>query len=294
MGQRRGAARREQRQAKRAVARAERGDQKYRNQKGGTPLHLKKGKRISKRRPEHGGDEEVEDQMVVVRDGRPTVSGGRAPLHSGNARASEAVLEGEEDTDARFTATEKKVRALEKKLKHVTKLKATQAQGFELDAQQQAKLRAEKKLRQELAQFQEQLELERAAEGEDEGDEDGEVEGDIAGEDGDGDGDSDEDMEDAGGPPTAAPIPRFGAGQVATQRASKSGKTSWAEVAPTDPLPGPVSVGRLAQRRIEKARKLEERRQRKRARADAKESEREAAKAARRELAGLPPTRAPA
>ncbi|EOD27456.1 hypothetical protein EMIHUDRAFT_235803 [Emiliania huxleyi CCMP1516] len=118
-----GAARREIRQAKRAIARAESGK--------------KKGKRIAK-------------ADVPRRTAKRGATGLRAPpLPEKQAAAKkrpEAEPEPVDEMEPRFTDAEKKLRALEKKLRAVKAIRALVARGVETDAQQQSKLRSEKAL----------------------------------------------------------------------------------------------------------------------------------------------------
>jgi len=145
-----GAARREKRQAKRVLARAERGSQKYRDQKGGgiqkslRPPRNKHGKGRGRRFDEDGPAPEEADEdadMVVVRDGKPT-------------RPSTTPEEPDEDAELeRFTEVEKKIRSLEKQKRSLGRLKERVRAGFELDAQQQTKLRSEAAIDRDLARF---------------------------------------------------------------------------------------------------------------------------------------------
>jgi len=150
------------RAAKGEIAQEMRGNQKYKNQKGS----IQKSKRSYN---QHGrrataGEEEDEDEMVVVRNGQPVKVGG----HTGKAMAVEEA--DDEREPGRFTATEKKIRAIHKKLRQLQQLKQQKRQGIELDAQQQAKLRGEAEVVAQLEELEAALEREKA-EGSDEGDE---------------------------------------------------------------------------------------------------------------------------
>ena len=138
------AGRREQRHAKRDVARATR-DTKYANQKGGGIG--KKGRKL--RAP--GGDDD-DAPMAVIRDGKAVYVGAEKPLHTEPA-AAEAPPDEAHAANERFTSAQKKARALRKKLRRVSELKARRRRGEELDSAQQALLREEPTLKQELAHF---------------------------------------------------------------------------------------------------------------------------------------------
>jgi len=137
-----GAARREIRQAKRAIARAESGK--------------KKGKRIAK-------------ADVPRRTAKRGATGLRAPpLPEKQAAAKkrpEAEPEPIDEMEPRFTDAEKKLRALEKKLRAVKAIRALVARGVETDAQQQSKLRSEKALLAQLESIRAEVQAEEAADG---------------------------------------------------------------------------------------------------------------------------------
>ena len=82
--------------------------------------------------------------MVVVRDGQATrLAGGRvAPLLENEKKRKRERAEEEDDEreDERFTPAQKKLRALQKKLRHVLELKRACRRGVELDVQQQVSL----------------------------------------------------------------------------------------------------------------------------------------------------------
>ena len=147
MGQRRGAARREQRHAKRALARAERGVQKYANQKGGARPAKGKGSGSSARRRK-ALQQQLQQQTADDDDEMVVVSGGEAKRLGAPPNSSEAA-------PARFTDTEKKVRALSKKLRQLDELRQRARRGLVLDEQQRAKLRQRAKVVQELDQLSE-------------------------------------------------------------------------------------------------------------------------------------------
>jgi len=137
-----GAARREIRQAKRAIARAESGK--------------KKGKRIAK-------------ADVPRRTAKRGATGLRAPpLPEKQAAAKkrpEAEPEPVDEMEPRFTDAEKKLRALEKKLRAVKAIRALVARGVETDAQQQSKLRSEKALLAQLEAIRAEVQAEEEADG---------------------------------------------------------------------------------------------------------------------------------
>eukprot|EP00316_Scyphosphaera_apsteinii_P005079 CAMPEP_0119342474 /NCGR_PEP_ID=MMETSP1333-20130426/104821_1 /TAXON_ID=418940 /ORGANISM="Scyphosphaera apsteinii, Strain RCC1455" /LENGTH=282 /DNA_ID=CAMNT_0007354699 /DNA_START=37 /DNA_END=885 /DNA_ORIENTATION=+ len=152
---RRGAARREKRHAKRVAARAERGDQKYAMQKGG----------INKKHKHAGFAQTSDDQVVVVRNGKPLRLGGASDEEERDCADSVPDGDGaaalEEIKWSRLNRTAKKVRALEKKLRQLEQLKARMRAGVELDAQQQAKLRQEAQVMLDLLHFKEELDKEK-------------------------------------------------------------------------------------------------------------------------------------
>ena len=136
-----GAARREIRQAKRAIARAESGK--------------KKGKRIAK-------------ADVPRRTAKRGATGLRAPHPEKQAAAKkrpEAEPEPVDEMEPRFTDAEKKLRALEKKLRAVKAIRALIARGVETDAQQQSKLRSEKALLAQLEAIRAEVQAEEEADG---------------------------------------------------------------------------------------------------------------------------------
>jgi len=136
-----GAARREIRQAKRAIARAESGK--------------KKGKRIAK-------------ADVPRRTAKRGATGLRAPHPEKQAAAKkrpEAEPEPVDEMEPRFTDAEKKLRALEKKLRAVKAIRALVARGVETDAQQQSKLRSEKALLAQLEAIRAEVQAEEEADG---------------------------------------------------------------------------------------------------------------------------------
>ncbi|KAL1506933.1 hypothetical protein AB1Y20_007797 [Prymnesium parvum] len=159
---RRGAARREKRLAKREIAKEERGNQKYKNQKGS----------ISKRERKRGKSEtwggraesEAADEMVVIRNGKPVKLSGEAGSDSADEAEEPPVAE-------RFTRAQKKLRALQKKLRDIEALKASRKQGVALDPQQQAKLRGEGELLKKLQKIESVVQKEKA-EAEERGDAD--------------------------------------------------------------------------------------------------------------------------
>eukprot|EP00965_Chrysotila_dentata_P137406 4545245-Pleurochrysis_carterae.AAC.2 len=263
MGQRRGAARREKRLAKRMLARAERGSQKYANQKGGIK---KSGKRIA-RRPYIQEDDE---KMIVVRGGEPTVVGGAFPDGTAPARGattnqpSADAEDGASEEDL-VTSLQKKVgatsygsrhslcfadlmlvRAIEKKLRSLEPLKQKLRKGIELDPQQQTrprhllhhqrcavlvhqvKLRHESLLRQELEQFQAELDEEMKEAGEEEEDEDG-VEDD--------DDDDEEEEDRAGGGDLDVTSPARGSGARRAKRRLEKSAAEGAGAASAAPKP---------------------------------------------------------
>uniref|UniRef100_A0A7S4EXB1 Uncharacterized protein n=1 Tax=Chrysotila carterae TaxID=13221 RepID=A0A7S4EXB1_CHRCT len=285
MGQRRGAARREKRLAKRMLARAERGSQKYANQKGGIK---KSGKRIA-RRPYIQEDDE---KMIVVRGGEPTVVGGAFPDGTAPARGattnqpSADAEDGASEEDL-VTSLQKKVRAIEKKLRSLEPLKQKLRKGIELDPQQQVKLRHESLLRQELEQFQAELDEEMKEAGEEEEDEDG-VEDD--------DDDDEEEEDRAGGGDLDVTSPARGSGaRRAKRRLEKSAAegagaasaapkpkrpSATAECAASDAAVAASQLSRLAAKRLEKKQRhllqLAEKREKKKQEEDEKEAKRQA------------------
>jgi len=136
------AARREQRQAKRAVAKESRGT-KYANQKGGI------GKR--QRSSVHHASASVSDEapMAVIRDGTAMWLGAEGPAAPTSAPKHEEAL----DASDELPTAHKKLRALRKKLRHVAELRERRRRGEELDGAQQALLRGEAALREEVARF---------------------------------------------------------------------------------------------------------------------------------------------
>ena len=138
------AGRRDQRIAKRAVAKASR-TTKYANQKGG----------ITKKAWRHGGapeaDPEDDAPMAVIRDGKAVWAGGADSTDKDAAPVEEPA---EIDAaDQRFSSAEKKLRALKKKLRRVQEIKDRRRRGEELDGAQQALLRTLPQLTAEVARF---------------------------------------------------------------------------------------------------------------------------------------------
>jgi len=225
MGSRRGAQRREQRHAKRALARLERGSKKsYANQKGGA------NQRGSDR---HRAQPDGDEHMVVVRNGKAVRMKGADPEESAPRQRpsskQSAVIEPTEP--ARFSEIQKKVRALEKKQRQLEVLKAQVRRGFELDAQQQAKLRRERHL--EAAIRQARVEL---------GEEGGAGEGEQD-DDADDDGDDEEES-----PKMAAPsAPQTSAPQKAPSAEQPEGSEAALEI--DQRTSQPTSRSKLAQRR---------------------------------------------
>ena len=247
-----GAARRELRQAKRALAKAERGPQKYKNQKGGIrkpsrPPRNKHGKGKGRHFDEDDAQGE-EDDMVMVKDGAATRVGGAAPQRrTGRAEADEEEQEEGTEEPGRFSSLEKKIRALEKKKSSISELKLRMRRGFELDAQQQAKLRTEAKIERELARFRSLLGKELAASDAQRMDEEEDAEAEHAGEE-----EADEQEEEEEEEEEEAEAPRVPA------RAERE-----AELAARVLGDAPETMSRLARQRLLKQAKREERLRRK-------------------------------
>ena len=136
------AARREQRHAKREVAKSSR-PTKYARQKGGG---------VGKARRWGGASTDVDEApLAVIRDGQAVWAGSEGP-----ARATQAPAHVEDDDDQRderFSSAQKKLRALKKKIRHVLDLKKRRQRGEELNSAQQMLLRTEQALRIEAASF---------------------------------------------------------------------------------------------------------------------------------------------
>lgn len=135
------AARRDQRQAKRAVARGSR-DTKYANQKGGISK--------SSRRGSHGTVASDEAPMAVIRDGKAVWIGADAPAEPAASLPDDEQPSGGHSD--RMSA-HKKLRSLQKKLRRVTDLKLRQRQGEEFDGAQLALVRSEAALREQIRSF---------------------------------------------------------------------------------------------------------------------------------------------
>jgi hypothetical protein len=137
------AARRDQRQAKRAVARGSR-DTKYANQKGGISK--------SSRRGSHGTVASDEAPMAVIRDGKAVWIGADAPAEpAASFPDDEQHSCGGHDSDR--VSAHKKLRSLQKKLRRVTDLKLRRRQGEEFDGAQLALVRSDAALREQIRSF---------------------------------------------------------------------------------------------------------------------------------------------
>ena len=136
------AARRDQRHAKRDVAKASR-PTKYAKQKGGA---------VGKTRRWGGASTGMDEApMAVIRDGQAVWAGGEGPAKTTQARAH--VEDDDEHGDDRFSSAQKKLRALKKKIRHVLELKKRRQRGEELNSAQQMLLRTEQALKNEAAGF---------------------------------------------------------------------------------------------------------------------------------------------
>ena len=109
-------------------------------------------------------------QMVVVRDGKPTrpsttpeepdEDAGTSSAHLASRPHASPVPSSHPPAPSlstaeleRFTEVEKKIRSLEKQKRSLGRLKERVRAGFELDAQQQTKLRSEAAIDRDLARF---------------------------------------------------------------------------------------------------------------------------------------------
>ena len=159
------AGRREQRIAKRQVAKETRST-KYKNQKGGA-ITKQQGK-LGKVRTT-GADHEEDDgeDMAVVRGGKAIWSRSTEP--DPNAQPDpESDVE-----DQRFSSVEKKLRALKKKMRKLQMLKQRRKKGFELEQNQMMLLRTEATLATQISVFEEEgASAQQAQEEEDDDDDD--------------------------------------------------------------------------------------------------------------------------
>lgn len=132
------AARREQRQAKRAVARDSR-TTKYANQKGGI------GKSVNRLSATFRTATDNEPPIAVIRNGKALWLG----AESADTSATEPVDETVGEHDDQLSA-HKKLRALHKKLRRIADLKERRRSGLELDGQQRALLLRESAVMEQL------------------------------------------------------------------------------------------------------------------------------------------------
>ena len=138
------AGRRDARHAKRQVAKLTR-TTKYEHQKG---RGIKKRGAVQ-RMPSHNLCEDAEERVAVVRDGQAvwtTTDGSECAGHRSDDRD-------EASAGQHLTAAQKKLRALNKKMRRVSELKQRRKRGVELDSQQQAMLRMESQLQKDIDLF---------------------------------------------------------------------------------------------------------------------------------------------
>lgn len=164
----RAAGRRQQRIAKRQAAKETR-DTKYANQKGAIS---KKSRKVRAERDVGDHLEDDGEDMAVVRAGKAVWSRSTEP----DPNAQPDPEEDEDEGEQRFTPSEKKLRALKKKLRKLDFIKQRRKKGFELDPKQLASLRTEGVLLAQISVFEKEVAAEaaQAAEEDDEDDEDDE------------------------------------------------------------------------------------------------------------------------
>ena len=137
------------RHAKRAVARATRGLQKYANPKGAHAAKAHNHHAAAVRRQRRATADEDDDPIAVVRAGAPTML---AP-DGASMRATEAAAQPAQHSRSSADSAhelEQRIRAHEEKQRHIDALKEARRRGADLDPQQRVKLQREGAVDEEL------------------------------------------------------------------------------------------------------------------------------------------------